>query len=772
VTSTKKQKMSISRSIVEAVRSMNPPGRFLDKDSVTGLWSDIGDRKAIEKTSQALRDGAANLRKQLSEDLGDPDFLSAVFEVDNSATSANTTSTSKASLKDKNKPSKTKSVVKKGHRRTTSNPNTLQEKKKVLVVVKTHHGPRGEEILVAEQRQHHHHRQLYSGGHHPISPTTTLSPFRSLSGSPLVHGRPSLGRASSFEYARRRSYQVAASRNSTPSPSPSSPHQMHHPGAAAAAAAYHYHQQQRHQQQQQARQAHGGGELRGYPSKGAAGQSYESWMGYPSGHPYYRSPPPPPPGQHAPPPTQQHPSGYRSPTGAADVRQAFSPVQQGGGSVHRHHQSLSPSQDGHHHQAALSPNQDPHRQQQQHHVVLSPNQAAHYHAGYYQHSPHGQYPGHGHPSVPPAQPHYHRPPVSPSMNRPWSPRSFAAAANNMASPPPPPPSSHAQAQHAAAAWHHGQQQQRPSPATAYPAYSNGDLNVPNLNTSRPGGEGGGGAYHPSPNAAGSYHHTRGSRSGTASPNESMLPRVIRSASAEDFAPPISPTSSWVRQYPERRTMSPREIPDRREEDEEKEAIKRPTTSSGGGGGGASNNNITSPETMSTGSLSKSSSSCDSSMSSTTKPKKLSSKSSDRSSSKNDHHSGYRSPTIVVSDAVGEDEKMSTESPGKSDIEVIYREGRDGEDTFMSDNHGDSGGNEERTSSHTRSGPALDEDDMGNSSDISVDDSLAPLPFEPEEPARAASPHMRGCQSTRHFFDMIPESLLQMPIAPCGPQDED
>jgi hypothetical protein len=74
--------MAISRSIVDAVRSMNPPGRFLEKNMDTGLWNDIGNRKAIEKTSQALRDGAATLRKQLSADLGDPEFLSAVFDMD------------------------------------------------------------------------------------------------------------------------------------------------------------------------------------------------------------------------------------------------------------------------------------------------------------------------------------------------------------------------------------------------------------------------------------------------------------------------------------------------------------------------------------------------------------------------------------------------------------------------------------------------------------------------------------------------------------------
>ena len=80
MSSTKRQKMAISRSIVEAIRALEPPGRFLEKDLVTVLWTEIGYKKAIEKTSQALRDGAANLRKQLSADFGDPNFLNAVFD--------------------------------------------------------------------------------------------------------------------------------------------------------------------------------------------------------------------------------------------------------------------------------------------------------------------------------------------------------------------------------------------------------------------------------------------------------------------------------------------------------------------------------------------------------------------------------------------------------------------------------------------------------------------------------------------------------------------
>lgn len=69
----------------------------------TGLWNDIGNRKAIEKTSQALRDGAATLRKQLSADLGDPEFLSAVFDMESSAATAKAASNASLPAKEKEK---------------------------------------------------------------------------------------------------------------------------------------------------------------------------------------------------------------------------------------------------------------------------------------------------------------------------------------------------------------------------------------------------------------------------------------------------------------------------------------------------------------------------------------------------------------------------------------------------------------------------------------------------------------------------------------------
>ena len=59
VTLTKKQKMTVARKIVDAIHNQGPPGRFLQKDSVTGLWFDIGLPRSLEKTSQALREKTA-----------------------------------------------------------------------------------------------------------------------------------------------------------------------------------------------------------------------------------------------------------------------------------------------------------------------------------------------------------------------------------------------------------------------------------------------------------------------------------------------------------------------------------------------------------------------------------------------------------------------------------------------------------------------------------------------------------------------------------------
>jgi hypothetical protein len=65
ITCLKTEKLKISRSIVAAIREQK--GRFLERDAKRGTWYDIGDKKAIEKTSQALREGQPKLRAKMVE---------------------------------------------------------------------------------------------------------------------------------------------------------------------------------------------------------------------------------------------------------------------------------------------------------------------------------------------------------------------------------------------------------------------------------------------------------------------------------------------------------------------------------------------------------------------------------------------------------------------------------------------------------------------------------------------------------------------------------
>lgn len=61
----KNDKPDISRMIVRAIRQKK--GRFLKREDATGLWYEIGDDAAREKTSQALRQRAPEMRKILFE---------------------------------------------------------------------------------------------------------------------------------------------------------------------------------------------------------------------------------------------------------------------------------------------------------------------------------------------------------------------------------------------------------------------------------------------------------------------------------------------------------------------------------------------------------------------------------------------------------------------------------------------------------------------------------------------------------------------------------
>jgi hypothetical protein len=55
IKASKMDKPNVARRIVRAIRQGNPPGRFLKKCE-DGMWRDVGDKVAAEKTSQGLRE--------------------------------------------------------------------------------------------------------------------------------------------------------------------------------------------------------------------------------------------------------------------------------------------------------------------------------------------------------------------------------------------------------------------------------------------------------------------------------------------------------------------------------------------------------------------------------------------------------------------------------------------------------------------------------------------------------------------------------------------
>eukprot|EP01082_Thalassiosira_pseudonana_P011851 g10184.t1 g10184 contig4:1386953-1388368(+) len=66
-TSAKKiDKPKVAKMIVSALRNSNPPTRFLRMNVETSRWEDVGDRRAAEKVSQALREKERGEQKENS----------------------------------------------------------------------------------------------------------------------------------------------------------------------------------------------------------------------------------------------------------------------------------------------------------------------------------------------------------------------------------------------------------------------------------------------------------------------------------------------------------------------------------------------------------------------------------------------------------------------------------------------------------------------------------------------------------------------------------
>lgn len=68
VNSKRLDKPLVALEIIKEWRDQVPRGRFLKMDESTSMWNDVGDKKAREKTSQALREKAPQLRKQQEEE--------------------------------------------------------------------------------------------------------------------------------------------------------------------------------------------------------------------------------------------------------------------------------------------------------------------------------------------------------------------------------------------------------------------------------------------------------------------------------------------------------------------------------------------------------------------------------------------------------------------------------------------------------------------------------------------------------------------------------
>ena len=68
VNSKRLDKPLVALEIIREWRAQLPPGRFLKHNDKTGCWDDVGDKKAREKTSQALREKAPQIRAQQEEE--------------------------------------------------------------------------------------------------------------------------------------------------------------------------------------------------------------------------------------------------------------------------------------------------------------------------------------------------------------------------------------------------------------------------------------------------------------------------------------------------------------------------------------------------------------------------------------------------------------------------------------------------------------------------------------------------------------------------------
>merc|ERR1712151_390764 len=94
IVATPEEQKNIASRIISTIRGLNPSGRFLEMNKGSCTWCDIGDEKAFFKVRQALREGAPELRQQITpNEFGRPSqdsmtdyeykhFIGMIFESD------------------------------------------------------------------------------------------------------------------------------------------------------------------------------------------------------------------------------------------------------------------------------------------------------------------------------------------------------------------------------------------------------------------------------------------------------------------------------------------------------------------------------------------------------------------------------------------------------------------------------------------------------------------------------------------------------------------
>lgn len=64
VIASKSDKPVFAKLMFQQIRSLKPPGRFL-KNSEDGLWEEIDEKKAMDKTRQALREDSDRIKREI-----------------------------------------------------------------------------------------------------------------------------------------------------------------------------------------------------------------------------------------------------------------------------------------------------------------------------------------------------------------------------------------------------------------------------------------------------------------------------------------------------------------------------------------------------------------------------------------------------------------------------------------------------------------------------------------------------------------------------------